>query len=68
MRKARCDTQRCKSGATNPIIFPRADPAELVKFDPATRWCQMNCGKHNQDPRSFKEFKLLCNDCLEIDP
>jgi hypothetical protein len=63
--------KRCPPPAPPPITpadFPRADPAELVKFDPATRWCHMNCGKHRQDPRTFKEIKLLCNDCLEMTP
>jgi NADPH-dependent glutamate synthase beta subunit-like oxidoreductase len=48
-----------------PIEFTRADPAELAKFDPATKLCQMNCGAHRDDPRSFKEIKLLCGDCLD---
>lgn len=68
MNKARGEAQRCNFSAPVPIDFPRADPAELAKFDPATRWCHMNCGKHVQDPRTFKEIKLLCGDCLEIDP
>lgn len=46
-----------------PIEWPRADPAALEKFDPATKTCTMNCGKHGLDPRSSKERKFLCDDC-----
>lgn len=44
-------------------IFTRADPAELARFDPATRICTMNCGPHRDDPRTEAERKLLCPDC-----
>lgn len=46
------------------IEWPRADPAELAKFDPSTKVCTMNCGPHRDDPRSEAERRLLCDDCL----
>lgn len=46
------------------IKFTRADPAELTEFDPDTKVCTMNCGPHKQDPRTDKERKFLCDDCL----
>lgn len=45
------------------IGFTRADPAELARFDPATKICVMNCGPHRDDPRTGAERKLLCEDC-----
>lgn len=51
---------------TEPIKFKRADPAALAGFDPITRICTMNCGPHRQDPRTSKERKFLCDDCMEI--
>jgi hypothetical protein len=50
-----------------PIKFPRADPEALAKFDPRTKQCTMNCGPHRDDPRSEKECKFLCDDCVEVD-
>lgn len=47
-----------------PSAFPRANPDELEAFDPSTKECTMNCGPHRDDPRSAKERKLLCGDCL----
>ena len=47
-----------------PSAFPRANPDELEAFDPSTKECTMNCGAHRDDPRSAKERKLLCGDCL----
>lgn len=44
--------------------FPRANPAALALFDEATKTCTMNCGPHGADPRSAKERKFLCDDCV----
>lgn len=49
--------------AEKPIECPRADPAALDKFDPATKTCNMNCGPAANDPRSRKERLFLCDDC-----
>lgn len=46
-----------------PIVWERADPAALANFDPSTKTCTMNCGKHAHDPRSYKELKFMCDDC-----
>ncbi|MCK9709872.1 hypothetical protein [Pseudomonas syringae] len=51
-----------------PIDWPRADPAALIAFNPATKTCTMNCGPHALDPRSREERKLLCNDCVPYQP
>lgn len=53
--------------AAKPFDWPRADPAELAKFDPATKTCLMNCGQHRDDPRSEKERLFLCGDCQTRD-
>jgi hypothetical protein len=45
------------------IEWPRADPAELAKFDPASKVCNMNCSPHGLDPRSRSERLFLCDDC-----
>lgn len=47
-----------------PIAWPRADPAELERFDPRTKVCTMNCGPSTFDPRTEAERRLLCDDCL----
>jgi hypothetical protein len=47
-----------------PIDWPRADPAELARFDPRSKACTMNCGPSSMDPRSSAERMLLCEDCL----
>lgn len=47
------------------IEFQRADPEELAKFDPTTKVCTMNCGPHVLDPRTTKERKFLCADCMK---
>lgn len=52
-----------RPAASAPIEWPRADPAALDKFDPATKTCTMNCGPHAHDPRSRKERLFLCSDC-----
>ncbi len=49
--------------APTPMVFERADPEALAKFDPSTKLCTMNCGPHRDDPRSNAEVKFLCNDC-----
>jgi hypothetical protein len=48
-----------------PIDWPRSDPAELAKFDPDSKTCSMNCGRHSKDPRSYAELKFQCGDCYE---
>ena len=52
---------------TAPIVktiqWPRADPVQLQKFDPDSKYCTMNCGQHHDDPRSKEECKFLCKDC-----
>lgn len=45
------------------IDWPRADPGELAKFDPASKTCCMNCGPVTGDPRSREERLFLCEDC-----
>lgn len=50
-----------------PLVFPRADPAELAKFDPRTKECTMNCGPHRLDPRGEKERRFLCEDCYTVE-
>ena len=47
----------------SPLEWPRADPAALDQFDPASKSCTMNCGPHGLDPRSRKERLFLCDDC-----
>lgn len=49
--------------AEKPIEWERADPAELARFDPASKTCDMNCGPHGLDPRSRKERLFLCDLC-----
>lgn len=46
-----------------PLVFKRADPAALARFDPGTKLCVMNCGPHAADPRTEKERRFLCNEC-----
>ena len=46
------------------IDWPRADPAELARFDPQTKVCTMNCGPSRDDSRTPAERQLLCTDCL----
>lgn len=48
--------------------WPRADPAELERFDPEIKVCVMNCGPAAGDPRSAAERKLLCDDCEPANP
>jgi hypothetical protein len=54
---------RRKQATPQPIVWTRADPAALARFDPSTKQCLMNCGPHRDDPRSAAERKLLCDDC-----
>jgi hypothetical protein len=56
-------SKREKPEPEKPIEWKRADPAELAKFDPASKTCSMNCGKHALDPRSYTELKFMCDDC-----
>ncbi len=51
-----------------PIIFTRADPVALARFDPITKRCSMNCRPHMDDPRSAAERKFLCDDCHVVEP
>ncbi|MOA55693.1 hypothetical protein D3C78_1795280 [compost metagenome] len=51
------------SPPTAPMEWPRADLAELARFDPEKKTCTMNCGPHKDDPRSRAERLLLCDDC-----
>ena len=44
--------------------WPRANPDELKLFDEATKECTMNCGPHVNDPRTARERKFLCEDCI----
>ena len=46
-----------------PMVWERADPAALAAFDPASKTCDMNCGKHGLDPRSREERLFLCDLC-----
>lgn len=55
--------QKAKPAPEKPIEWTRADPAALEKFDPASKTCTMNCGKHGLDPRSSEERLFLCDDC-----
>jgi hypothetical protein len=50
------------------IEWTRADPAELAKFDPASKVCTMNCGPSGLDPRSRAERMFLCDDCDRAAP
>ncbi|KPW70758.1 hypothetical protein ALP41_200073 [Pseudomonas savastanoi pv. nerii] len=61
--KARGSKKPTRPVPPAPIGWPRADPAALDKFDPATKTCTMNCGPHAHDPRSRKERLFLCSDC-----
>jgi hypothetical protein len=56
-----------KMVVAKPIEFPRADPKALVTFDEATKVCTMNCGPCSGDPRTDKERRFLCDDCLIIE-
>lgn len=48
------------------IVYPRADPVALEKFDPRTKYCVMNCGPTIDDPRDEKERRFLCDDCQTV--
>lgn len=48
------------------FVWERADAAALLRFDPATKYCTMNCGPHRDDPRSAVECKFLCDECLTL--
>jgi hypothetical protein len=55
--------KRAQPVPEQPIEWERADPAALAAFDPATKTCDMNCGKHGLDPRSREERLFLCDLC-----
>ncbi len=56
-----------KPGEPKPV-WERADQEALAVFDPASKVCTMNCGPASGDPRSSKERKYLCDDCLPAWP
>jgi hypothetical protein len=60
--KAR-QTKRGQPAPEAPIAWERADPAALAAFDPSSKSCDMNCGKHGLDPRSREERLFLCDLC-----
>lgn len=60
--------KKALAGQAKPIVFTRADPAALAKFDPSTKRCAMNCGPHIDDPRSWQERQLLCDECYPVEP
>lgn len=49
------------------LTFPRADQAELARFDPNTKHCTMNCGPHRDDQRSEEERRFLCDECENVE-
>jgi hypothetical protein len=51
-----------------PFYWPRSDPEALAKFDPDSKICTMNCGSSTHDPRSKKECKFQCTDCITVQP
>jgi hypothetical protein len=57
--------RRAEIAESHAIEWTRADTSALAKFDPSTKVCTMNCGRHVDDPRSPKECKFLCDDCIE---
>lgn len=70
IQRHRHTMKRTKRGVEQPpapIEFPRADPVALAKFDMATKVCTMNCGPHRLDPRTDKERRFLCGDCLIVE-
>lgn len=48
------------------FVWERANPEALRAFDPHTKECTMNCGRSMMDPRSDKERKFLCEDCVPV--
>lgn len=56
-------TKPAQPAPERPIEWERADPAALASFDPASKTCDMNCGKHGLDPRSRDERLFLCDLC-----
>ena len=51
-----------------PMVWTRADPEALARFDPRTKVCSMNCGPSTDDPRCSNERALLCDECWEVAP
>lgn len=51
------------SKAAPPIQWPRACPVALAAFDPSTKHCDHDCGRHKDDPRTDKERLYLCDLC-----
>lgn len=43
--------------------YPRTPSETLLTFDPASKRCTMNCGRHGSDPRSRTEMMFQCEDC-----
>jgi len=50
--------------ADAPMVFPRANPQALARFDPATKICTMNCGPSMSDQRTRAERVFLCDECI----
>lgn len=48
-----------------PPVWQRTPAADMAGFDPASKVCTMNCGRHIDDPRSEAEFKFQCDDCAK---
>lgn len=66
--KARRAARAAQALPPEVITWTRADPVALAAFDPKSKSCTMNCGKHALDPRSAAERKLLCTDCEPYRP
>lgn len=49
--------------AAKAMTWTRADRAALATFDPQSKYCTHNCGRHTDDPRSDKERLYLCDLC-----
>ncbi len=65
-KKKAAPRKRTLPAVPEPIVFTRADPAALARFDPRTKVCTMNCGPHRDDPRSNVERQFLCGDCQTL--
>jgi hypothetical protein len=61
--------QACKAPApaAAPMVWPRADPEALARFDPRTKVCSMNCGPSSADPRTAAERSFLCDECWVVE-
>jgi hypothetical protein len=59
-------SRKPKASPRAPLVFTRADPEALRRFDPSTKRCVMNCGPHVDDPRTHVERMFLCDDCWPV--